>query len=355
MKNNNYKPIKQGRNPAIEALRFLFIIQICLWHIRIPFLKAGYLGVEFFYILSGYFMYYTTVKKYSPGVLSYSIHKLKKFYIQYVLSIIITYLILFKNIVISLKTEWLPTILELFSQILMIQNVGIFDGGRNAPLWFFSVLVYGGLIAYSILRYHISLTIRYIAPISIICFLAYCFKGDGSSNMLEQWNVYHFIPMTLVRGICEMFMGILLGYVYMNYKNVIDSISKNLINTAVTLSIILYICILFYGGETTPYSLIFIPVILLSAIVPGTIISRIFTSVLWVKLGSLAFDIFLVHYPLIRLLDIVRQQFNVNSIVTGILFVILIIPVSVGFEKFSQMIKNRMDERLSTKFFNFNN
>lgn len=65
-----------GRNSAIEALRFLSVFQICLWHMSYPVTAAGFLGVEFFFILAGIFLYKNATKVNSPGVVGYSLHSL---------------------------------------------------------------------------------------------------------------------------------------------------------------------------------------------------------------------------------------------------------------------------------------
>ena len=81
-----------GRNSAIEALRFLSVFQICLWHMSYPVTAAGFLGVEFFFILAGIFLY-KNAKVESPGVVKYSLHKLSKFYFKLILAQIITQLV----------------------------------------------------------------------------------------------------------------------------------------------------------------------------------------------------------------------------------------------------------------------
>ena len=78
MKMNNPE-MSSNRLTAVEALRFLSVFQICLWHMGLPLTAAGFLGVEFFFILGGIFMYKAAVKPYSPGTLAYSWHKLSKF------------------------------------------------------------------------------------------------------------------------------------------------------------------------------------------------------------------------------------------------------------------------------------
>ena len=75
---------QNNRNTAIEALRFIVMLQICLWHYHdgIGTMQAGFIGVEFFFILSGIFLYRTATRSQSPGILEFTLRKAGKFYIQ---------------------------------------------------------------------------------------------------------------------------------------------------------------------------------------------------------------------------------------------------------------------------------
>lgn len=50
------------RNHFLDALKLLFIVIISFWHTGwwSEFLHSGYLPVEFFFIISGYFIYRTS-------------------------------------------------------------------------------------------------------------------------------------------------------------------------------------------------------------------------------------------------------------------------------------------------------
>ena len=58
MNNNSILPTK---NNSIEFLRFLFMSILVAWHGGFHFFAHGYLVVEFFFILSGYFIYMVTI------------------------------------------------------------------------------------------------------------------------------------------------------------------------------------------------------------------------------------------------------------------------------------------------------
>ena len=75
------------RIPAIEAFRFLSIIQICIWHFSVPCIDAGFLGVEFFFVLTGFFMYRDATKRHALGITDYSIKKMSKFLCKHILAV----------------------------------------------------------------------------------------------------------------------------------------------------------------------------------------------------------------------------------------------------------------------------
>ena len=68
-----------NRNTAIEALRFFSIMQIAIWHLDWSFINAGFLGVEFYFILAGVFLYKNATKPNAPGVIGYTVNKARKF------------------------------------------------------------------------------------------------------------------------------------------------------------------------------------------------------------------------------------------------------------------------------------
>lgn len=128
------------------------MLQICLWHYHdgIGTMQAGFIGVEFFFILSGIFLYRTATRSQSPGILEFTLRKAGKFYIDYLMAIIAAYIVFMPNLIEAFRYDTLHTLLQPIGQLLMIQNIGPFYGGINTPLWFFSVLIYGGAIVYAL-------------------------------------------------------------------------------------------------------------------------------------------------------------------------------------------------------------
>lgn len=83
------------KNNSIEALRFLFVCIICLWHCRslAPWLHHGYIAVEFFFILSGYFIHQSFLRHPNVGVCDFTLKKVKKFFVPFIISVVLLMLL----------------------------------------------------------------------------------------------------------------------------------------------------------------------------------------------------------------------------------------------------------------------
>lgn len=332
---------KLQRNSSIEALRFLTIFQICLWHMSFPVTKAGFLGVEFFFILAGIFIYNTASSFCSPGVLSWTIRKLQKFYFKIVLALILTYLVYYEGVIAEFHDNWLHPILRFISELLMLQSIGVFEPGINCPTWFFSTLIYGGALVYSLTKYYTRVSIRVVFPIIAISYFAYTFQ-NGTTESLENWDVIGFIPLSLVRGICEMGFGVVIGYVYFNYRDILLRHLKALDMIAIV-SLILYLSIVIDNRQLSQYALFFIPVLICAALTQDSVFYKYLNGKTWIFLGSLSFDIFIIHYPLIAIFrHFLLVSANLPLWLVATLYYVSLVPAAYMFNLFSQKIQKAL-------------
>lgn len=132
------------RNLTVDLYRLIFMVLICLWHYNPGhFISSGYLGVEFFFLLSGYLMY-SAIKKKTP-VMDY----LKKRYSQllgkYLLVLILMHIIKGCIAAYGGTFSFIDALTSLLPECLLLQNIGVFHStGYLFPTWYLSVLIYGG-------------------------------------------------------------------------------------------------------------------------------------------------------------------------------------------------------------------
>lgn len=330
--------INSHRNSTIEALRFLTIFQICLWHMSFPVTAAGFLGVEFFFILAGIFIYKSAIKPNSPGVVSWTINKLQKFYFKIVLALLLTHAVYYKGLIAEFQENRLHPIVKFISELLLLQSTGSFEFGINCPIWFFSTLIYGGALVYALTKYYTNVSIRIIFPVIAICYFAYTFQ-NGTTESLENWDVIGCIPLSLVRGISEIGFGVVIGYVFYHYSEIFQSHLK-IMNVVSIISVVLYLAIVISNRQYSQYALIFIPVLICTALTPGSALSRILRGKIWLFLGGISFDIFIIHYPLIA----VFRHFLLVSAglplwLVAALYYITLIPAAYIFNRIAEKLQ----------------
>ena len=340
--------IKNKRFASIEALRFFFILQICIWHFGSS-MTAGFLGVEFFFILAGVFIYINLQSNsHNDSTIEYIYKKVKKFYLEYIIALILAYIVSHSLVIENISNNGVGgEFMRFISQLLLIQNISPFPGGYNTPTWFFSILIWGSAFVYALTKDYSKISIRLIFPIALILFLSYAYNsvyGEG----LEQWGIRGILPITLVRGFVEIGFGVIVGYVYTNYIKRIN-ISRWIVNLITVISIILYILIVFSNNKITQYSFIFIPVIIIAGLMEDSFISKLFNGKIWLILGQLSFPMFLIHISIIKVINHILWIFNLTYprggylyIITLIIYIITLIISSYLFMAFCNYIKMRL-------------
>lgn len=190
------------KNNSIEFLRFFFMIFMAMCHFHaINFIPNAQLVVEFYFILSGFLLYKSFVKS-NIGTVTYTIKKIKRFYLEYLLVFLFMYFMQlyfmrsffqegFIDCIFSKVVRFLP-------ELLLIHNVGIYEGGCNYPLWYFSVLIIGGGLLYGMLHVNRRVAINIIFPFLIMLVYTYLTR---EKNELENWQMAGCFYLPFFRGL----------------------------------------------------------------------------------------------------------------------------------------------------------
>ncbi len=320
--------MKSERIVAVEALRFLAMVQICILHFTWPSLAVGYLGVEFFFILAGVFIYRLSTTENSPGILSYTRAKVSKFYFKYFIGILLCYCTYHVLVYEELRIDPLATIMHFITQLLMWHHLGFSDGSYNSPMWFFSVLTYGGMLVYGLTKYKTKDCVRFIFPILVVVTLTMV-REYGN---FENWGIYGIISFPLLRGTADMAFGVLVGYLFFNYNEVVGR-HKSLLNIASIISLTLYIAVAIVGMREIQTAIILITILLTAAMTPGTWLANLFRGRVWLMLGRLSFDMFIIHFPLQTLWKhFLYVERGMSLEMTSVFYYVSLIPLAWLFD-----------------------
>ena len=210
---------ENNRNGEIDFLRFIFAILILLYHFNNNFKFGlsphGYIGVEFFFIVSGFLMAKKVAHKLSETVspLSistetwmYTFNRIKSFYMFYLSAIILQ--IIIRNILIN-HTSFkkllgnlllsIPTFSLTFNGLT--SQIGLYVGNT----WFLSSLVIASFILFPLLLQSFDVFSKIVLPIVALVCLSYL----GANDLFHSWNKWlGWTYSGLLRGIADIALGI---------------------------------------------------------------------------------------------------------------------------------------------------
>lgn len=329
LRNGNDFALKNNKYRSTEFFRFFFIMMICVWHFsdKVKVLYHGYLGVEFFFILSGMLIYKSFRSHPEIDAIDNFTKKFLRYFPKYIISLIPIFVLVNYQWVKVLDFETVfDILLRFFSESLIIQNVGFFPGGSNYPLWYLSVLLFGGSIIYSFLRVNRSWSLGVIFPLFII--LGYTYLFSDHNNNIERWGNLNGISLPFMRGLVDICLGVLLmAIISLKKSQMIRNIK--LIDILSVISFCGVVLLSFLKPSHDQYSLLFFSIILTACFIEGSFYNRIFIHNIWDKLGSLSYDIFLIHALVIKCFahSIMNYLSNPYAIVICYLFTVIVCAI----------------------------
>lgn len=286
----------QQKNVSIEAFRFIFMIILCLLHIEgmIHIQNHGDLVVEFFFMLSGYFLYRSFLGNPKRSTIDFTIKRFKRFWIEYVIATVPIFFLYQRGVMSSLTWDTLLNfILHFFSDLLLVHRIGIFPNPVNGPTWYLSVLLFGGGFVHALLRKDRQLTVSIILPVICLVVYSYFFK-QGCQTEIDHWEVVYGLSMPLLRGIADLGLGIMLCHLIQSKPQLIEG-HQLLINITSCVSLVFIFLLFFCKNQNDAYMLLFCPIFMIGLFSPKSWLHRAFQSQIWVFLGGLSYEMLLVH------------------------------------------------------------
>lgn len=211
------------RNFDIELMRYLMIIAVAVLHFGEDYtgtmrtLKGGALGVDFFFLISGFYLaqhYYKNSTNESPIIQTnrYFIKRVQRLYPAYFISLTMISVIYWTENNYSIK--WLIDHIwqckwQYFFLHFLIPNVP-FDLRSN---WFMCCLVFSMFIIYFMMAYNEKLAMG-LFPIGATIVLSHLYTTYGNITATQgAWEGW--IRGGMLRGVSEMSIG---AFMYNNVK-----------------------------------------------------------------------------------------------------------------------------------------
>lgn len=346
--------VKPNRNGLIELYRFIFAVVIVFHHARYLgggapyalFGNAGYIGVEFFFLVSGFLLAKTALKPRSELSLGYEtgcfmLKKIKALLPFYSLAVLA-----------SLISEFLVE-----ERGLVSRASGIFDilflgmsGIKTYPVvnasWYLSAMLICMIVIYPLTRKYRDKFIYIIAPIISILLLGYLSRNFGNLNQYN--NNFTLVYTGLIRAFAEISLGVIIYAIVEKLQQIKFTKFSQLLISALNLCLLVFILF----GSTVIESSNFDYVLLLAIALlvsltfakVGLIANlKIFNAKLFTFLGKLSLVIYLNHMWVKSLVvKYAPQTLGYNKLL--VIFLVLTFVVS-----FVMMLINLIIGKISTK------
>ena len=200
---------KTKRNGKIELLRFVFCISIIIYHISTRFYEkkivfddfklfhAGYIGVEFFFIVSGFLLAKSAMKpndaKLPLGTQTVSFMRGK------IMSLIVPHTIVFfvafatGCIVLNTKLSEVPVdFVKALPCLFFLQKSGIPYYTVNAVEWYICSMLFSMLIIYPMCKKYKKTYTNVIAPVLGIMLIGYLVYKYSTLKYIKVYDVFTY-------------------------------------------------------------------------------------------------------------------------------------------------------------------
>ena len=309
------------RNGTISLVKFLAAILVMIYHGgRILIGKnhnfssqTGYVLVDLFFIISGYYFYKSILKIkdkdvdiYKENILA-TVKRLKSF-LPYTITIGIATIILKYMNNLLLRREAMMSIFNIF----LFDMSGLSGYTINGPTWYLSAMLIIFFVEFPIIYINKKNYSKYIAPIITIFGLGYIYKSFGSLNIfLTGWNGFFYNG--LIRALVDINLGIIIYEISESLRPKINGYgkTKKIILELIHISLYLFIgyFVLFYKdeGEIDYFAYVVIVVALLISF-SETILSNLFDKKIVNYLERISLPIFINQFFFLDLLNIINES-----------------------------------------------
>lgn len=228
--------MNRQRNSLLELWRFLASVLMAAYHFEWVYIGSPvylvhfYIWVEFFFVLSGFFLAQNVTKKTETdemGTIKYVARQFIKFYPLYLAAFFMSFTI--ANFALKtplrnyLKLLWEAKWEALLCTMTGYDNLATIYNAGGAPAYISSLLICSLLLHYMI-KHHSRAYVNVIGPIGIIWGISRIINYYGN---LSQWMAIDSIGINIgiIRGIADMSVGAVSGLLV---KSAMENSSKDM-------------------------------------------------------------------------------------------------------------------------------
>lgn len=346
------KPINPRYMPGLDGVRAVAVIAIIIYHLNPQWLSGGFLGVDTFFVISGYLITSLLLTEYhNTGkieLMSFWLRRVKRLIpavLFLVMGVIVLSLIFMPTEIQKVRADSIAAIFYVSNWWYIMQNVDYFEQFAVQPLkhlWSLAIEEQFYLVFPIVLLSLLSF-IRRLKSIRIIFLILLVISMIAMMVLyVPNENVARVYFGTDTR-IQTLLMGVLLALVWPPFqlKAKVNRQMRTMIDTAGVVGLaILFICfkfvsetnsILYYGGFFLISTVTLL--VIASSVHPSGYFAKFLGNKVFTFIGSRSYSLYLWHYPIIVLIhhQFVQGQIPPLVYVVEILLMVLMAEFSYKF------------------------
>ena len=206
--------MKNNDNNMIYIWRIIFTMLVAWFHFdsiygitrNLGFINGWYISVEFFFIVSGFLLYFQLKKEKFSSNITYISNRYGNIYPIYFLCFMITFMFKSNG---NLKNRVL-CLLDSFWELICLQSVGLNKGWNNInpTAWYISTLFICSFFLFFLLQHFEKITVNFYIPLGIMIIYSWFYRTKGNLDFVVEMDSF-YINTALMRGIADMGLGIL--------------------------------------------------------------------------------------------------------------------------------------------------
>lgn len=299
---------QKTNNGIISFWKFIFAIMIVILHARYFANKSDFvlfkncsIGVEYFYLVSGYFLANSALKEIDTSnigedTIKFLFNKIKRFFPYVIIGFTID--IIIKSIFLDFTLK--SYILSIWD-LLLLGSIGLKKTTINSPTWFLSSMILSMLIIYPLIKKY-KKNFIYIGSTLIVLLLC-GYISNNFSTLTSKGTVWSIL---VTKGTLRAFLELNLGCIIYLIANKIKcynftNFGKIFITTLEIgcFLIVIYSNIVIEKIKVYDYVMLLLLTVALSlAFSEKTLELKLFSNKLFYMLEKIGLPLFLIHHPL---------------------------------------------------------
>lgn len=340
----------------VDFLRFIFAIIIVMFHGRnatvLPYLlfptfKHCHVCVDFFFIISGFFLFYS-IKNIDTVTFA-----IKRFFR---LAPMVWFIVLFTIIASIFIKEENFTLSNIILRCLLLSNIGFAPSTEGALslgiTWFVSVLFWVSIFYFYIHKIFDKKYLNLIIWLIIIFSYALYYSNNHFGTGGHTHTLYHFADIGVLRGLAGIGIGYFISELYKS--TFLKQCSKNLklVITGVEIFSISFLSYYLFFTAKLPGKSGFVYIVVFSILFylflsKQGFISKLLEKDIWRELGNASYAIYIIHFPLFKVLHFTLYKHfanfvNSHTLLTFILQTIFAIIIGILVHHLYEIPINRL-------------